>query len=88
MRHAPPGEQSTTAGAIPTIRSLGIAFGSAGAGVIANKAGLTDALAYEDVARATQWVLSIGALAPLFAMLCAMRFVRMINAQPKVVAAD
>jgi hypothetical protein len=88
MRYAAPGEQMTTAGAIPTIRSLGIAFGSAGAGVIANKAGLTDALAYEDVARATQWVLSAGALAPLFAMLCAMRFVRMINAQPKVVAAD
>jgi len=88
MRHAPAGEQTTTAGAIPTIRSLGIAFGSAGAGVIANKAGLTDALAYADVARATQWVLAIGALAPLFAMLCAMRFVRMINAQPKPVAAD
>lgn len=88
MRHALPGEQTTTAGAIPTIRSLGIAFGSAGAGVIANKAGLTDALAYQDVARATHWVLSIGALAPLLAMLCAMRFVRMINAQAKVVAAD
>jgi hypothetical protein len=88
MRHAPPGEQTTTAGAIPTIRSLGIAFGSAGAGVIANKAGLTDALAYADVARASQWVLSIGALAPFLAMLCAMRFVRMIGAQPKPVAAD
>ncbi|MGH6890706.1 MAG: MFS transporter [Dongiaceae bacterium] len=88
MRHAPAGEQTTTAGAIPTIRSLGIAFGSAGAGVIANKAGLTDMLAYQDVARATQWVLSIGALAPLFAMLFAMRFVRMIGAQPKAVAAD
>jgi MFS family permease len=87
MRHAPAGEQTTTAGAIPTIRSLGIAFGSAGAGVIANKAGLTDALAYQDVARATQWVLSIGALAPLFAMLFAMRFVRMINAQMQTVAA-
>ena len=88
MHHAPSGEQTTTAGAIPTIRSLGIAFGSAGAGVIANKAGLTDALAYADVARASQWVLSIGALAPLLAMLCAMRFVRMIGAQPKAVAAD
>ncbi len=88
MRHAPAGEQTTTAGAIPTIRSLGIAFGSAGAGVIANEAGLTDALAYQDVARATQWVLSIGALAPLFAMLCAIRFVRMIGRQPKVIAAD
>ena len=56
--------------------------------MIADKAGLTDALAYEDVARATQWVLSIGALAPLFAMLCAMRFVRMIHALPKAVPAD
>jgi MFS family permease len=88
MRHAPPGEQTTTAGAIPTIRSLGIAFGSAGAGVIANEAGLTDALAYGDVARATQWVLGIGVLAPLFAMICAMRFVRMLAVQPKAVAAD
>ena len=88
MRHAPAGEQTTTAGAIPTIRSLGIAFGSAGAGVIANKAGLTDALAYDDVARATQWVLGIGALAPLFAMICATRFVRMVSVQPKPVAAD
>jgi MFS family permease len=88
MRYALPGEQVTTAGAIPTIRSLGIAFGSAGAGVIANKAGLTDALAYADVARASHWVLSIGALAPLFAMLCAVRFVRMIGGHPKAVAAD
>ena len=88
MRHAPAGEQTTTAGAIPTIRSLGIAFGSAGAGVIANKAGLTDKLAYEDVAHASQWVLAIGALAPLFAMICAMRFVRMIGALAKPVAAD
>lgn len=88
MRHAPAGEQTTTAGAIPTIRSLGIAFGSAGAGVIANEAGLTDALDYQDVARATQWVLSIGALAPLLAMLFAMRFVRMLGGQPKVLPAD
>jgi MFS family permease len=88
MRHSPPGEQTTTAGAIPTIRSLGIAFGSAGAGVIANKAGLTDALAYDDVARASQWVLSVGALAPLFAMMCATRFIRLVSAPPRAVAAD
>lgn len=78
MRHAPEGEQTTTAGAIPTLRSLGIAFGSAGAGVIANHAGLTDQLDFGDVQRATQWVLAIGALAPLCAMLLAWRFVRMV----------
>jgi MFS family permease len=88
MRHAPQGEQTMTAGAIPTIRSLGIAFGSAGAGAIANKAGLTDALLYADVARASQWVLGIGALAPIVGILFAWRFVRMIGGRAKVVAAD
>jgi len=88
MRHAPADERTTTAGAIPTIRSLGIAFGAAGAGVIANKAGLTDQLRYDDVAHATQWVMAIGALAPLLSMLAALRFVRMIGALPKAVAAD
>lgn len=88
MRHAPAEEQTTTAGAIPTLRSLGIAFGSAGAGVIANHAGLTDALAYADVQRATQWVLAIGTLAPFLALIAALRFVRMIGEKPALVAAD
>ena len=88
MRHAPDGEQTTTAGAIPTLRSLGIAFGSAGAGVIANHAGLTDQLAYADVQHATQWVLGIGALAPLSAMLLSWRFVQMVGVRARSAAAD
>jgi len=84
MRHAPADEQTTTAGAIPTLRSLGIAFGSAGAGVIANHAGLTDMLAYQDVQRSTQWVLAIGTLAPLFALIASIRFVRMIGEKAAV----
>lgn len=87
MRHAPDGEQTTTAGAIPTLRSLGIAFGSAGAGVIANHAGLTDLLAVTDVQRASQWVLGIGALAPFCAMLLAWRFVRMVSDRARMTAA-
>ncbi len=86
MRHAASGEQTTTAGAIPTLRSLGIAFGSAGAGVIANHAGLTDQLAYADVQRATQWVLGIGALAPLVAMLLSWRFLLMVGHQAPAAA--
>jgi MFS family permease len=88
MRHAAEGEQTTTAGAIPTLRSLGIAFGSAGAGVIANHAGLTDQLAFADVLRATQWVLGVGALAPLFAMLLAWRFVTMVGGGKTISPAD
>src|SRR5262249_24452917 len=52
MRHARPGEETLTASSIPTIRSLGIAFGAAAAGVIANGAGLTDALLPTDVSHA------------------------------------
>jgi hypothetical protein len=75
MRHARPGEETLTASSIPTVRSLGIAFGAAGAGVIANGAGLTDALAHDDVARAVLAVLGIGVLAPLGALIFAIRFV-------------
>jgi MFS family permease len=88
MRYAPTGEQTTTAGAIPTLRSLGIAFGSAGAGVIANHAGLTDALAFADVQRATQWVLTLGALAPLLALILATSYVRMIGTKMAMATAD
>ncbi len=41
MQHAAAGEESITAGSIPTVRTLGIAFGSALAGVIATLAGLS-----------------------------------------------
>ena len=88
MRHAPADEQTTTAGAIPTLRSLGIAFGAAGAGVIANHAGLTDMLAYQDVQRSTQWVLTIGTMAPLFALIASIRYVRMIGAKTAMAPAD
>jgi predicted MFS family arabinose efflux permease len=79
MRHATPGEESITASSIPTIRSLGIAFGAAGAGVIANSAGLTDALLTADVARAVLWVLTIGTLAPLSALVLSTRFIALIH---------
>ena len=79
MRHARPGEESITASSIPTIRSLGIAFGAAGAGVIANSAGLTDALLQPDVARSVLWVLGIGTLAPLSALILAARFIGLIH---------
>lgn len=79
MRHAPSGEESITASSIPTIRSLGIAFGAAGAGVVANSAGLTDALLAPDVARSVLWVLGIGTMAPLAALLLSSRFIVLIH---------
>jgi MFS family permease len=79
MRHAAPGEESITASSIPTIRSLGIAFGAAAAGAIANAAGLTDDLLAADVARAIGWVLGLGALAPFCGFLFVLRFASLLR---------
>jgi MFS family permease len=80
MMHARPGEETLTASSIPTIRSLGIAFGAAAAGVIANGAGLTDALRHDDVERAVLAVLGIGVLAPIGALIVSLRFVSLLGA--------
>jgi MFS family permease len=82
MRHARPGEETLTASSIPTIRSLGIAFGAAAAGVIANGAGLTDALLPDDVSHAVLAVLGIGVLAPVGALILALRFTALLAANP------
>ncbi|MBK8158649.1 MAG: MFS transporter [Rhodospirillaceae bacterium] len=78
MRHAAPGEESITASSIPTMRSLGIAFGAAAAGAIANAAGLTDALGEADVARAVTLVLGWGTLAPLCGLVFVLRFISLL----------
>jgi MFS family permease len=89
MRHARLGEETLTASSIPTIRSLGIAFGAAAAGVIANSAGLTDALLPADVSHAVLAVLGIGVLAPLGALLLALRFTALVaTAGPDAVIQD
>jgi MFS family permease len=82
MRHARKGEETLTASSIPTIRSLGIAFGAAAAGVIANGAGLTDALLPADVSHAVLTVFGIGVLAPTAALIFAFRFTSLVNSSP------
>ena len=75
MRSALPGEESITASSIPSIRSLGIAFGAAGVGLIANLAGLGGGISVDTVARAITWVDSAAAVAPACGILLAMRTV-------------
>ena len=58
-------------------------FGAAGAGVIANGAGLTDALLPADVSHAVLAVLGIGVLAPLGALVMALRFTGLVAASPE-----
>jgi predicted MFS family arabinose efflux permease len=65
MSLAAPGEESITASSIHTIRSLGIAIGAAGAGLIANAAGLGSGVTAATVSTAVSWVIGIFTLAPL-----------------------
>lgn len=73
MSVAREGEESITATAMQTVRSLGVAFGAAIAGLVANAAGLdrgTDAKTVTDVAI---WVLGFTACVPAVGALIAWR---------------
>lgn len=73
MGVARPGEESITASSMPTIRSLGVAFGAAIAGLIANAVGLSEGTAPATVARAASWVLGLTVVPPTLAAVFALR---------------
>jgi MFS family permease len=77
MRLAAQGEESVTASSIPTVRSLGVAFGAAAAGLVANAAGLAAGIAPQSVARAIPWVYGAAALAPAAAVPLAVQLDRL-----------
>jgi len=77
MRIAETGFESLTASSIPTIRSLGIGFGAAIAGLIANTAGLAGGVTVQTVAAAATWVYGATILAPAVSFVLAMRVVRL-----------
>jgi MFS family permease len=65
MAAARAGEEAVTAASIPTIQSLGIAFGAAVAGLAANVAGLARGVSPETVAAAAGWVYLLGVIPPI-----------------------
>ncbi len=70
---ARPGEEHVTASSMPMIRSLGVAFGAAGAGLVANAAGLRGGTAPDTVAEVAVWVLSLTAIIPALAAVFTLR---------------
>jgi Major Facilitator Superfamily len=64
MAAARAGEEALTASAIPTIQSLGIAFGAALAGLVANAAGLALGVSPATVASAAIWVYLLSVVPP------------------------
>jgi hypothetical protein len=72
---ARPGESILTASTIPTVQSLGIAFGAAVAGLVANTAGLATDISPATVAAAATWVYRLSIIAPAALTVLAWRLV-------------
>jgi MFS family permease len=73
MAAAQAGEGALAASSIPTIQSLGVAFGAATAGLVANTAGLVMGIAPETVASAANWIYQLGVLPSAITMVLAAR---------------
>lgn len=82
LGNAPPGEERAIAGALPSIRQLGTAFGAAVAGILANLAGLDTVSDAEVVGRAVTFIYSFNVLPLLVAAIFMMQFARLIGAGP------
>jgi MFS family permease len=77
------GESVLTASSIPTIQSLGIAFGAALAGLVANTAGLATDISRATVTAAATWVYQLGIIAPSILAVLAWRLLWLHQRLPR-----
>jgi MFS family permease len=77
ISHALPGEERITSAAVPSMRSLGTAFGAAVAGGISSMAGLGDATEPESVGRAVSLVYAFNLVPLVLAIVFMTMLVRM-----------
>ena len=66
-------ESQITASSAPAMRSIGIAYGAAMAGLIANAAGMDQNIDARQISDILVWVFGLGALVPLAGTLCVLR---------------
>jgi MFS family permease len=81
MSSARAGEESITASSLSTIRALGMAFGAALAGTIANVAGLQELATPEAVRSAVTWVYLFNIIPLVLALTVTLRFFRIAEPQ-------
>ena len=79
MSSARPGEETLTASAIPTMQSLGIAFGAATGGLLANVAGLSDGITVATLTAVTEWIYGFALIPALATVLVGMRLIWFIK---------
>lgn len=82
MSSARPGEEALTAGAIPTMQTLGIAFGAATAGLLANIAGLSGGITVTSLTAVTEWIYGFALIPASITVLVALRLVWLLRVSP------
>ncbi|MFP6728471.1 MAG: MFS transporter [Alphaproteobacteria bacterium] len=82
MSHARPGEESVTAGAIPTLQTLGIAFGAAAAGILSSVAGLSEGFSIETLSSLADWIYGFALFPATICLIVSLRFVWLIRKGP------
>lgn len=70
---AQPGEAERTASCIPTAQQLGVAFGAATVGVVANAAGLAAGVSWVTVAAVATWVYGLSVVVPVTIVVLTLR---------------
>ena len=81
MSSARPGEEALTAGAIPTMQSLGIAFGAATAGLLANIAGLSGGISVTTLTAVTEWIYGFALIPASCSLLVSLRLVWLLRSR-------
>ena len=82
MSSARPGEEALTAGAIPTMQSLGIAFGAATAGLLANVAGLSGGITLTTLTAVADWIYGFALIPASCTLLVALRLIWLMRRTP------
>jgi MFS family permease len=85
---ARPGEEDLTASCIPTAQSLGLAFGAATAGVVANAAGLAAGVSPAVMAVVATWVYGLSIAAPAALAMLALRLLWLQSQRSALPAPD
>lgn len=79
MISARSGEEVLTAGTIPTMQSLGIAFGAAIGGLLANAGGLSEGLTIGAIISASDWIYWFSIFPAVLLLLIALRLVWLLR---------
>ena len=82
MSRALESEESITAGAIPTLQTLGIAFGAAAAGILSNVAGLSEGISRETLTSLSTWIYGFALFPATCCLMMSVYFVWLIRKEP------